>query len=104
MNPARYIFPSGFWDVPDGSGRQVQIGSADVMCSLDYNPTTNTARIRMVSGPQYYNVSVAAPMSGGSGGGGGSGGSNCSTEYITAQINDGNGWEDWWSGYAQVCT
>lgn len=102
----RYTFPSGWWDVADGSGREVQIGSADVTCHLDYYPETNRARLRVAFGPQFYNVFVREPISGGGGdsGGGGGGGSNCSTQFITVQVNDGSGWRDWWSGYATVCT
>ena len=102
----RYIFPTGWWDVADGSGRQVSIGSADVTCTLEYNPNTNTAKIRVQLGPRFYNVFVRVPnSSGGSTSGGGSpGGAACEMEFITIQTNDGSGWKDWWSGWAQVCT
>ena len=41
--------------------------------------------------------------SGSSGGGGG--GYNCSWDYITIQISYDGGatWQDYWSGWAQVC-
>lgn len=49
------------------------------------------------------------PWCGGSGGGGGDsdgggdGGTNCSTQYIIIEVNDGTGWRVWWEGYATVC-
>jgi hypothetical protein len=37
-------------------------------------------------------------------GSGGSGvGTNCHTEYIYIEVNDGSGWQIWWEGYATVC-
>ena len=96
----RYIFPSGYWDVADGSGREVQIGSADVTCAMQYFPDTRTLKMAIHLGPNFYDVSIEVPNSGTGGDGDGPGGSSCLTEFITIQI-DG---EDWWSGNAQVCT
>jgi hypothetical protein len=45
------------------------------------------------------------PSCGGSGGGSGSGGYSCAWDYITIEISYDGGatWQEYWSGWAQVC-
>jgi hypothetical protein len=58
---------------------------------------------------QYYGVLVREAQqepAGGGGGGGGGPDDNCSYEFITIEINygDGTGWHELWSGWAWVCS
>jgi hypothetical protein len=40
---------------------------------------------------------------GGPGGNDGGGDGSCATDWVTSEINDGNGWRTYWQGYAIVC-
>lgn len=99
---ARYYWPTGFWPSNDGSGRQAKIGWADGHCWA--NPRTNPPSIR-VDFYKYMGVEIRrrATYDGTGGGSGGGSGNNCRNEYIIIEVDDGSGWEVWWSGYAMVC-
>ena len=104
---ARYNWPPGYWPAVDGSGIEVQIGSADGNCYPD------GAGYYYVSFYKFYHVNARYPRRGGyyfgSGGGGGAddggGGWSCSTEYVVIEISYDGGatWQTWWQGYATVC-
>ncbi|HET7461623.1 MAG TPA: hypothetical protein VFJ82_10250 [Longimicrobium sp.] len=54
--------------------------------------------------PAYSSGSCGGSSGGGGTGGGGGGGSgSCVTDWVTIEINDGNGWRTYWQGYAIVC-
>lgn len=99
---ARYEFPPGWVGALDNTGRRVSIEAGDAVCRNVFYPP-NTLRL-YVDFYKFYGVRISTPISGGSGGDGGSGGSNCETQFITVQVDNGSGWQDWWSGYASVCT
>jgi hypothetical protein len=99
---ARYNWPPGYWPTNDGSGVEVQVGSADGSCRGDPDGLVH------VSFTKFYHVNSRYPRRRGSqytGGDDGSGDTGCRTEYIVVEINygDGTGWHELWEGWAQIC-
>jgi hypothetical protein len=109
-NRARYNWPPGYWDAVDGSGIEVQVGSAEGTCRVN-----DRGNVYVALGPKYYHVNARfprrrgyTPTSGGGGsggGGGGGGGTTCREEYVVVEVNygDGTGWHVIWEGLAIVC-
>jgi hypothetical protein len=105
----RYAWPTGWWPEAGGGDREASIAEADATCSLIPASQPNTYTIDVLF-TNFYGVTIKRPITGSGGGsepgggGGGGGTSNCDTEWVTVQIDSGNGWEDYWSGYATVCS
>jgi len=54
-------------------------------------------------GDPTYSTNDCGSTGAGGDGGGGTTGSGCHTEWVTIEIDVGNGWETYWEGYATVC-
>jgi hypothetical protein len=101
---ATYNWPPGWWPSTDGSGREANIKTASAVC---YVGRISGGLWTVFVNFYYFVGSIRQGSSGNtSGGGGGGGGGNisCETEFITVEVDNGAGWQTFWSGYAQVCS
>ena|SRR5689334_20794648 len=95
---SKYRWPTGWWKTTDDSHREVSVSGADAFCYISSQRSVDILFYH------FYGVQVRRPANSGSGGDSGGGGGNCETQFITIEVDDGNGWQGWWSGYAQICS
>jgi hypothetical protein len=98
---ATYTWPSGWWAGIDGSGREANIKTAEAVCFLrQVSPYVYSITVNFYN----FHGQIRQNTASSSGGGGGGGSVSCETEFVTVEIDNGAGWQAWWSGNASVCT
>ncbi len=101
----RYVWPDGFWDATDGSGRSISIGTGDASCAAIIYPDGRVGvRVNFYA---FHDIEIRRPRTGeqSTGGGGDGGGGTCYQEWLVLEINygDGTGWHVLWEGWGEVC-